>query len=237
MEKTSENTVQVWKNKKIKHWMLIAFFLCFYDIVAVNLSYIFGLFIRFDLTFSAIPKEYMLAYVKFAPIYTAFCVVVFFVFKLYNSLWRFASIGELSRIFLASIVTTIFQAVGITLLFMRMPVAYYIVGAGTQFVLITAVRFAYRYITLLRAKQVTNQVAVHNAMVIGAGASGQMILKELTMSERANARPLCIIDDNPNKWGRNIGGVPIVGGRDCIMESVKKYNIDQILFAIPTASP
>ena len=237
MEKTSENTVQVWKNKKIKHWMLIAFFLCFYDIVAVNLSYIFGLFIRFDLTFSAIPKEYMLAYVKFAPIYTAFSVVVFFVFKLYNSLWRFASIGELSRIFLASIVTTIFQAVGITLLFMRMPVAYYIVGAGTQFVLITAVRFAYRYITLLRAKQVTNQVAVHNAMVIGAGASGQMILKELTMSERANARPLCIIDDNPNKWGRNIGGVPIVGGRDCIMESVKKYNIDQILFAIPTASP
>lgn len=237
MEKTSENTVQVWKNKKIKHWMLIAFFLCFYDIVAVNLSYIFGLFIRFDLTFSAIPKEYMLAYVKFAPIYTAFCVVVFFVFKLYNSLWRFASIGELSRIFLASIVTTIFQTVGITLLFMRMPVAYYIVGAGTQFVLITAVRFAYRYVTLLRAKQVTNQVAVHNAMVIGAGASGQMILKELTMSERANARPLCIIDDNPNKWGRNIGGVPIVGGRDCIMESVKKYNIDQILFAIPTASP
>lgn len=108
--------------------------------------------------------------------------------------------GELSRIFLASIVTTIFQAVGITLLFMRMPVAYYIVGAGTQFVLITAVRFAYRYITLLRAKQVTNQVAVHNAMVIGAGASGQMILKELMMSERANARPLCIIDDNPNKW-------------------------------------
>ena len=237
MEKTSENTVQVWKNKKIKHWMLIAFFLCFYDIVAVNLSYIFGLFIRFDLTFSAIPKEYVLAYVKFAPIYTAFCVVVFFVFKLYNSLWRFASIGELSRIFLASIVTTIFQTVGITLLFMRMPVAYYIVGAGTQFVLITAVRFAYRYVTLLRAKQVTNQVAVHNAMVIGAGASGQMILKELTMSERANARPLCIIDDNPNKWGRNIGGVPIVGGRDCIMESVKKYNIDQILFAIPTASP
>lgn len=77
MEKTSENTVQVWKNKKIKHWMLIAFFLCFYDIVVVNLSYIFGLFIRFDLTFSAIPKEYMLAYVKFAPIYTAFCVVVF----------------------------------------------------------------------------------------------------------------------------------------------------------------
>lgn len=72
-------------------------------------------------------------------------------------------------------------------------------------------------------------MAVHNAMVIGAGASGQMILKELTMSERANARPLCIIDDNPNKWGRNIGGVPIVGGRDCIMESVKKYNIDQIL--------
>lgn len=237
MEKTNEGTAQVWKNKKIKHWMLISFFLFFYDIVAINLSYMFGLFIRFDFTYSSIPQEYMRAYLEFAPIYTAFCIVIFFAFKLYNSVWRFASLGELTRIFMSSIVTTLFQSVGITAMFGRMPMAYYIVGAGTQFVLVTAIRFAYRYVMLIRAKQVTNQAAVHNAMIIGAGASGQMILKELMMSARAKARPLCVIDDNPNKWGRNINGVPIIGGRDCIMECVKKYNIDQILFAIPTATP
>lgn len=237
MEKTNEGTAQVWKNKKIKHWMLISFFLFFYDIVVINLSYMFGLFIRFDFTYSSIPQEYMRAYLEFAPIYTAFCIVIFFAFKLYNSVWRFASLGELTRIFMSSIVTTLFQSVGITAMFGRMPMAYYIVGAGTQFVLVTAIRFAYRYVMLIRAKQVTNQAAVHNAMIIGAGASGQMILKELMMSARAKARPLCIIDDNPNKWGRNINGVPIIGGRDCIMECVKKYNIDQILFAIPTATP
>ena len=78
-------------------------------------------------------------------------------------------------------------------------------------------------------------MATHRTMIIGAGAAGQMILRELKTSVKATAKPCCVIDDNPNKWGRLTEGVPIVGGRDSIMANVKKYNIDQILFAIPTA--
>ncbi len=73
-----------------RHWKVIAFYLVLYDIVAVNFSYFFGLLIRFDLRYSSIPKEYLNAFIKFAPFYTAFVIIIFYVFRLYNSLWRFA---------------------------------------------------------------------------------------------------------------------------------------------------
>lgn len=69
-----------------RHWKVIAFYLVLYDIVAVNFSYFFGLLIRFDLRYSSIPKEYLNAFIKFAPFYTAFVIIIFYVFRLYNSL-------------------------------------------------------------------------------------------------------------------------------------------------------
>lgn len=225
------------KKKKIfEHWKIIAFYLCIYDVIAVNFSYFFGLWLRFDLKYSSIPQEFLYSFLKFAPIYTGFAIMVFYILHLYNSLWRFASFSELNRILAAAVITTVFHGVGITVMIRRMPLSYYVVGSIVQFCLVISVRFAYRYITLERAKRRKNLKAVHNAMIIGAGAAGQVIIKELNNSSEAEARPLCVIDDNFNKWGRQMEGTPIVGGRESIMESVKKYNIDQIMFAIPTAS-
>ena len=223
------------KRKSIEHWKIIAFYLIIYDIVAINFSYFFGLLLRFDLAYSSIPENYLSAFLRFAPFYTAFSLIVFYVAHMYNSVWRFASFTELNRIFVATVVTTVFQVVGITTFYERMPGSYYIVGCISQFILTVAVRFMYHYITLERAKREKDAMATHRTMIIGAGAAGQMILRELKTSVKATAKPCCVIDDNPNKWGRLTEGVPIVGGRDSIMANVEKYNIDQILFAIPTA--
>ena len=223
------------KRKPIENWKIIAFYLIIYDIVAINFSYFFGLLLRFDLAYSSIPENYLSAFLRFAPFYTAFSLIVFYVAHMYNSVWRFASFTELNRIFVATVVTTVFQVVGITTFYERMPGSYYIVGCISQFILTVAVRFMYRYITLERAKREKDAMATHRTMIIGAGAAGQMILRELKTSVKATAKPCCVIDDNPNKWGRLTEGVPIVGGRDSIMANVEKYNIDQILFAIPTA--
>ena len=224
------------KKKYMEHWKIIAMYLFIYDIIAVNFSYFVGLWLRFDLSYSQIPKEYLYAFLKFAPIYTIVAVIVFYIMHLYNSLWRFASFTELNRIVFATVVTTLFQVVGITIFIQRMPLSYYISGTLIQFLLITGMRFSYRYVTLERAKREKNTKVVHRAMIIGAGAAGQVIIKELKHSTQVEIQPCCIIDDNPNKWGRFMEGVPIVGGRDSIMESVEKYQINQILFAIPTAS-
>ncbi len=224
------------RKAKIQHWKVIAFYLLVYDIIAVNFSYFLGLWLRFDLQYSNIPREYLSAFLKFAPVYTVAVVVVFYILRLYNSLWRFASFNELNRIFAASVITTVIQIVGITALFVRMPFSYYVVGAATQFALITVVRFAYRFINMERARREQSARPRHNVMVIGAGAAGQTILRELQNSKEVSGKACCVIDDNPNKWDRYMDGVPVVGGRDSIMEMAKKYKIDEIFFAIPTAS-
>lgn len=234
--KTMSSQEKRTKRGRLEHWKCIAVYLLVYDIIAINISYFTGLLLRFDLQYSAIPEEYFYAFLKFAPFYTVFTVAVFWALRLYKSLWRFASFSELNRILAATVITTVFHIVGITVFAVRMPFSYYIFGAIGQFFLVTSVRFAYRFITLERARREKSHRAVHNAMIIGGGAAGQMILKELNISNDAQARPVCVVDDNTNKWGRLIEGIPIIGGRESILEAVGKYKVDQILFAIPTAT-
>lgn len=222
--------------KRIKHWMVMALYLVIYDILAVNASYFFALLLRFDMMYSAIPDAYLDSFMHFSPVYTVVAVAVLYAFRLYNSIWQFASITELTRLFLANLVTAAFHIVGITLFFGRMPISYYVIGMVLQLGLTIVVRFAYRYIILLRAKRDREQESSHRAMIIGAGTAGQLIIKELLLSSKAKATPACVIDDNSNKWGRYIDGIPVVGGREHIMNAVEKYHIDQILFAIPSAS-
>ena len=224
------------KKKRLEHWQMIALYLVIYDILAINFSYFFGLWLRFDLHFSSIPIEYLHSFLKFAPIYTIFTIFVFQRLKLYNSLWRFASFSELNRIIIASAITTIFNIVGMTAFIQRMPLSYYIIGAVLQFGLTLTIRFSYRFINLERGRREKDAKPLHNAMIIGAGAAGQTLIKELKSSGEAKSKACCVIDDNPNKWGRVMEGVPIVGGREDILINAKKYKIDQILFAIPTAS-
>lgn len=224
------------KKFSLAHWKVIAIYLIVFDIIAINFSYFFALFMRFEFSYKSIPKEYFMAYLEFAPIYTVFTIVIFYVLRLYSSLWRFASFNELNRVAGATVITTVFHWAGITVLFSRMPMSYYATGPVIQFCLTTAVRFSYRYITMERQRRELRDNIKHNAMIIGAGAAGQVILRELKNSNESQTRVCCMIDDNPNKWGRYMDGIPVVGGRDSIFESVDKYGIDKILVALPAAS-
>ena len=93
------------KKFKLERWQLVAILMAIYDILAVNISYLFTLWIRFDFRFRMIPKWYMGAWRSFAPIYTIFCIVVFALLHMYRSIWRFASFSELGRVFLSSVVS------------------------------------------------------------------------------------------------------------------------------------
>lgn len=95
------------KKRHIEHWKVVAFYLIIYDIIAVNFSYFFCLWLRFDLRFSNIPQTYLNSYLRFAPFYTVFVLIVFYALHLYKSLWRFASFSELNRIFASSVITIV----------------------------------------------------------------------------------------------------------------------------------
>lgn len=223
----------------LEHWKLIALYLLIYDIVTINLSYFIGLWLRFDLQYSKIPSEYLMAFIKFAPFYTAFSIIVFYMMHMYNSLWRFASFNELTSIMTATVVTGTAHVVGITLFVRRMPIAYYVFGICAQFIFTTGIRFGYRFVNLERAKREKTEKSAHvkhHVMVIGAGAAGMTVLRELHNSRELTSRACCVIDDNPNKWNRFIEGTPIVGGRDTILENAEKYDIDTIMLTMPSAS-
>ena len=226
------------KRRFVQHWHIIALFLVIYDILAVNGAYLAALWMRYDFRFSMIPAEYLSAWLKFVPIYSVFCIIIFCVLHLYRSIWRFASYSELLRTFLSSLITAVFHGVFITLLFKRMPMFYYFVGALLQFMLIIGIRFSYRFVLLVRARRSKEhrEAKASRVMLIGAGAAGQLLMRDLHSAKEINERVCCIIDDNKNKWGRFIDGVPVVGGREKIVSGVEKYKIEKIYLAVPTAS-
>lgn len=224
--------------KKLEHWQVVSIALAGYDAIAIILSFFLALWFRFDCRYSLIPKEYLGAYFKFIGIYAVFSLFVFLRLRLYNSIWRFASYSELMRMILATAITFVFHCVGITFLFRRMPMSYYFFGIMVQFGLTLAVRFAYRFVLLERSKRKKEEeiAKAKKVLLIGGGKAGQIILRDIKTAQELKDIVCCIIDDNPNKWGRYIDGVPIVGGRDDIMSCVERYHIDKIIVALPSAT-
>ena len=233
---SKETLKQKNKGKKIEHWQVISFLLVIYDYITVKISYFLALWIRFDCRFSLIEKEYLEAYGTSILFYAVFCLIVFRIFRLYKSIWRFASYSELLRVISATLITSITHIIIMTFNVYRMPVSYYLIGTALQFCFTLGIRFSYRFILLLRSRKYTNN-NVKKVMLIGAGSAGQMIYRDINNSKGTNDKVVCFIDDNPNKWGRYIDNIPVYGGRDSIMEAVKKFEIDKIYVAIPSAKP
>ncbi len=209
-----------------------------YDIAAAVASYFLALWFRFDGQYTAIPREFFLSWLNFAPIYAIITVIVFLLCRMYQSIWKFASFIELKRIVFATFILGIIHTVAITVFFRRMPISYYVIGISIQFILTTAVRFSYRFVFLDRTKLKKSSagMAFSRVMLIGAGSAGQMILRDIHGNDEINEVVTCIIDDDRSKHGRYLDGVEIVGGREDILLNVEKYRIEKIYLAIPSAT-
>ena len=222
------------KTLHFKHWQAISLVLVFYDFLAVCGAYFLGLLVRFDFKYSWIPQEYIVPFNKFILPYAVGSIVVFAVFRMYNSVWRYASYTELIRTFLGSITASIIHTVLITFLLRRMPISYYMMGAFFQFILLITARFSFRFIQLLKHRHGAKDGK--RIMLIGAGNAAQMIIRDMAQASEVSDHVVCIIDDNPNKWHRFMDGIPIVGGREEILRCVDEYKVDEIFLAIPSAT-
>lgn len=175
------------------------------------------------------------------PFWIISTVVVFYICRLYHSIWRLASVAELQMILIAYAVLAVVYSVGMLFMEMRMPRSYYFIGFLLSFLLTTGMRFSYRilrfYINSSTTELNSEKTEKEHIMVIGAGAAGQALIKEIINSDKLDAQVVCIIDDNPTKNGRILEGVTIVGDRYQIPEMVKKYRVSRIIYAIPAASP
>lgn len=208
--------------------------LAIYDILAMNLAYLIALWLRFDCRYSLIPQKYLDAAFRTMPFYTAAMIAALILFRLYQSVWRYASIPELLRIIGACCIGGGVQIVGTLCFQTRMPVSYYFVGLVLSFSALMIIRFGYRAMRIIYRDNVKNRRGAKNIMIIGAGEAGKKILDEIRRSAHLNMKVCCFIDDDVKKEGRYISDVPIVGGRDEIMAAAQRYDIDRIIFAIPT---
>lgn len=232
-----KNTLQKsTKGFRLKHWQIVAAYMIVYDLITVIGAYFIALWLRFDCEYMSIPKGYLQAYLEFIPFYALVCVCVFWMFRLYKSIWRFASYTELIRVTEATVVTLIIHIIGITILCKRMPISYFLFGGIVQFLFTIAIRFSYRFVLLIRGRNSEEGRRLTRVMLVGAGQAGQMIYRDIKGAKETNECVCCFIDDNPNKRGRYIDGVVVAGDRNDILSACEKYRIDKIYVAIPSAT-
>ena len=226
------------KETKGLQWIHKAIFLLLADVLTILFSYFAALLLRFDFAMSTIPREYLVGYAWSMPFWVTAAVVVFYGCRLYHSIWRLASVSELRRILIAYTLLIPIYVAGGFFMRLRMPTSYYIMGYIISFCMTTGIRFSYRLLRFYVNRQDNSRPAAgrDRVMIIGAGRAGQTLIKEMLSSSKMNVQVCCIIDDNPNKKGRVLEGIPIVGNRYDIVDAVKKYDVNRIVYAIPATT-
>ena len=211
------------------------------DILTVLFSYGFALFLRFDFSFSRIVESsvpYIEIYLRSMPLWCGVTLTVFFLLRLYHSIWRQASVAEMKSIIFAYALLAPCYALIVWKMELELPKSYYIMGFLVNFCLTTGCRFSFRILRYIAVTMShTDRETGDRIMVIGAGSAGQMLIKELHNSDKLVSKVCCVIDDNPNKRGKQIEGVDIVGNRHDIVNMAKKHKVSRIVYAIPSSRP
>ena len=211
------------------------------DILTVLFSYGFALFLRFDFSFSRIVESsvpYIEIYLRSMPLWCGATLTVFFLLRLYHSIWRQASVAEMKSIIFAYALLAPCYALIVWKMELELPKSYYIMGFLVNFCLTTGCRFSFRILRYIAVTMShTDRETGDRIMVIGAGSAGQMLIKELHNSDKLVSKVCCVIDDNPNKRGKQIEGVDIVGNRHDIVNMAKKHKVSRIVYAIPSSRP
>ena len=208
--------------------------LIIYDIAAVGASSALGLLMRFDFSYSQISNPLWVEMIwRYLPINIVTTIAIFYAFHLYQSLWSYAGITEMTGTIEACILSSLVQATGMLMMGYRMPRSYYFLYGICLMILVIFSRFTYRIFRTWVEKRTAKAVNRH-VMVIGAGEAGNSLIREMNTSKYIKKDVMCVIDDDPTKVGNYIHGVKVVGTRDDILEYAALYDIDEIIIALPS---
>ena len=203
------------------------------DMIIVAFSSLIPLVLRFGIF--TMDHYYLASALKCLPAYMVITIAVLAVFRLYNRVWTYAGIDELISVLKASFVIEAIYVGYQIFTSVDMPRSFYVFNWIFLFVLLAGSRVSLRVWKQIRQKyrKIENS---RNVMIIGAGSAASILIKELQFG-RGDSKVICIIDDNPAKKGKYINSIPIVGNRNDIPYMAKKCHIDEIIIAIPSASP
>ena len=217
------------RDKRVRMGILMAA-----DVLALCLASFLGLFVRFDLNISKIPPEYARAALEFLPYYILASLVIFFLARMYSTMWSVAGVREALHVVAACGLASLVQIAGMMLLQLSVPRSFFLVSFAALCAEELGIRLSYRVVISLFGNH--SKKAAKRIMIVGAGTSGSVILKEMTTSSLVNGCVVCFVDDDRNKAGKFLNGVPVAGNRNDIPRLAEEYKIDEIYIAIPSAS-
>lgn len=213
--------------------LLRRLFLILLDCLMVNICAFMAILIRFDFSFTSIPTHYLEAILEYVPWNTVITILIFYCCRLYHSLWKYASIDEVTNVIIGCILAAVAQYIGIHAMKLHVPRSYYPLSMVFLMGGVVGTRFLYRFLRLMSYRY--HGVKKKRIMVIGAGEAANVIIREIMLSQYVDGVVVCIIDDNRSKVGRYIQGVKIVGTREKIVEAARKYEVTDIFIAMPSA--
>ena len=206
-----------------------------YDVFAVNFAYFISVWLRFSDadSFRSQGIKYMSMFKHFAPWYTLTCIVLFVVFRLYSSVWRYVGVNDVKRLVLVNICTCTLYICGSLFIVGRMPVSVYGLGAGIQFVLMCASRFAPRYImdSISSAKSVEGSSVSIPMMIVGIGENAKIIQNKIARDRTNIVKPVCVVDYDYGFKGNSFNGLPVFSGPDAPLKCIEKYDIKCVIIA------
>lgn len=216
----------------------LAIELVLFDIIAIQLAAFLAILTRFEFRIHTIEPLFIDTLVHYAVLNTFCSICIFAAYRMYSTLWSFASIMDFFNVVKAVLISSVFQFIGIHMLAWPIPRSFIVLYIGWLGI---AAVFPRMMIRILRGgRRIPLQAIGKQAipvMLIGAGEAGSIILQEFKNSKFVEKEIVCVIDDDPKKWGTFIHGVPVVGGRRKITQSVVRFGIQEIVLAIPTLKP
>lgn len=220
------------KDKKL---FIRRLFLIVLDLLLINISACIALLVRFDFRLAQIPTYYADAVLSYALINSITTIIIFTLFRLYNSLWRYAGIDELVNIIFACTISGGLQFIGMYFIFhIHVPRSYFPLSTVFMMGLVSVSRFFYRYARRISRRNITGTIQ-SRIMIVGAGDAASTIIREISRSEYVKGTVICAIDDDKDKLGSYIQGIKVVGDRNKIIEAAEKYEITDIFIAMPSA--
>lgn len=205
------------------------------DVISINISSYLALLVRFELKWYSIEPECLIAVNRMCIFNTLITIMIFFMMRLYHSLWRYASVREMVNVLLACIISALIHITSLFMYYRYFTKSYIMIYTMLLLLFTLIIRFSYR-IARYFFSMYNHDLETRNTMIVGAGEAGNMLMNELVMSNHLDARIKCFIDDDKSKHSTYIHGVKVVGGRESILSAAKKYSINEIIIAMPTAS-
>lgn len=207
------------------------------DTLLMVSSYALALLIRFDFHWSQIPMTYVRSWAPCLIVQLIVTAIVFFWRRMYHYIWRTVNAHDVIRMCVSVVLAFALSNLCCVFLSLPLPASVWVMVFVFQLCGLVGERCALRLWSVVQYSYGKGNKGEERIMLIGAGESGRMLSRELRSSPQVKGRLCCVIDDNPQLHGKYLDGVRIVGGRDQIEDAAKRYDITQILFAIPTIQP